>query len=401
MIEKPAIGGMGGMPSAGALSLIGRLIGFPTVSRDSNLALIEWVRDYLAEYGVVSRLVYSDDRKKANLFATIGKSGDGGIVLSGHTDVVPVNPQDWDSDPFAAIIRDERIYGRGTADMKGFIGVVLSKIPALVSATRTKPVHLAFSYDEEVGCKGVPRLLSYLKEQNIRPDACLVGEPTLMQVVNGHKGSKAFRCRIVGRQVHSSLAPRGVNAVHYAARLIEHIRQIGLRLEKEERRHDGYDVPVSTVQTGFVAGGVATNMVPSECEFRFDIRHLPWTDPDALLAEIRTYAEKELLIEMRRVAQETDIFFEQLGEVPSLDEPEESPLSREIKHAAQHNDCAVVSFGTEAGLFQRAGIPAIVCGPGSIADAHKPNEFVALEQIALCERFLDRLLGLTEPQAAS
>ncbi|QNA85497.1 acetylornithine deacetylase [Sphingomonas sp. So64.6b] len=382
-------------PSASTLAILRTLVGFPTVSRNSNLALIEWVRDYLAQYGIDCHLSHGTNKDKANLFATIGE-GAGGIVLSGHTDVVPVDGQNWSSDPFELIEREGKLFARGTCDMKGFIAAVLAKVPMLVAECRDEPVHLAFSFDEEVGCLGVRHLLADLVKRDVRPRGCIVGEPTNMVAVVGHKTGSAYGCTVTGREAHSALAPYGVNAVEYAAQLIVRIRAIANRLKAEERRHDGYEVPYSTLQTGVIAGGHASNIVPAICTMRFDMRTLPWTDPDVLFNELQEFVRDELLPEMRATAPEADITLALNGRVPGFAIAEDAPLVSYVRRLAGSNQPpGFVTFGSEAGLFQEQGIPAVICGPGSISQAHKPDEYVSLEQLALCEDFLDRLATIS------
>ncbi|MDZ3832850.1 MAG: acetylornithine deacetylase [Sphingopyxis sp.] len=378
-------------PSDTTVAMLGRLVAFPTVSRDSNLELIHWVRDYLAGHGIASRLSHNAEGNKANLFATIG-TGDGGLLLSGHSDVVPVAGQAWATDPFALTERDGRLYGRGTCDMKGFVAAVLAKVPMLAARENGTPFHIALSFDEEVGCKGVGHLIADLIEQGVRPAGCIVGEPTDMNVIVGHKDGTAWRCSVEGREVHSSLAPHGVNAIEYAARMIVRIREIAERLEREEPRHPGYEIPFSTMQTGVIEGGQASNIVPRHCSFRFDMRTLPTTSSDALIAEIRDYAERELVPAMRRIAPDAAIRIEKLGRVPGFAIDPEAPLVRHVQRAALSNAApGHVAFGSEAGLFQEAAIPTIICGPGSIAQAHQPDEYLTLDQLARCEDFIDRL----------
>lgn len=378
-------------PDEATLDILRTLVGFPTVSRDPNEALIDWMRDYLAGYGIASRISSGSDPGKANLFATIG-AGDGGIVLSGHTDVVPVEDQVWSSDPFMLTERGGRLYGRGTCDMKGFIAVVLAKVPRLIAGRRNAPVHLAFSFDEEIGCKGVPHLIADMLAAGIRPRACIVGEPSSMRAVVGHKSGSVFNVTVEGREVHSSLAPQGVNALEYAARLICRIRELAQRLEAEEERHDGYEVPFSTLQTCVIEAGHAANVVPARCVFRFDMRTLPWTDQSGLLNEIRNFADTILLPEMRAVAPESSIRIEQKGAVPGFAIEDDDPLVRFVQRLIGSNaEPAHVTFGSEAGLFVQADVQSIICGPGSISQAHKPDEYVSLDQLALCEDFIDRL----------
>lgn len=391
----------GALPSAATLDLVRTLVGFPTVSRDSNLGLIEWVRDHLARRGVQARLTWDAERRKANLFATLGEGPRPGIVLSGHTDVVPVDGQDWSLDPFRAELREDRLYGRGTADMKGFIGTALAWTDRFLDTPRDHPVHLALSYDEEIGCLGVRGLLADLDAAGIQPAGCIVGEPTGMRAVVAHKGMAGWRCRVRGHAVHSSLTPHGVNAIDYAARLIVRIREVADRLRAQEQRHYGYDVPHSTLNTGRIEGGIALNTVPADCSFQFECRHLPGVDPDALFAEIRTHAERELLPDMRAVSGEAGIAFERIVDLPALDAEAETALVAYAEalagRGAADEGGRHVAFGTEAGLFQRAGIAAVVCGPGHIAQAHIPDEWIALEQLARCEAFMQ---GVAEGGAA-
>ena len=372
--------------------LIRTLVAFDTTSRGSNLGLIEWVRDWLRARGVDSRLTYDATEAKANLFATIGGGTKPGIVLSGHTDVVPVDGQPWDTDPFEATIRDDRIYGRGACDMKSFIAAALAATPRFQSAALKAPVHFALSYDEEVGCIGVRNLLADLARNGIAPGGCIVGEPTGMQPVIAHKGKRAYKCCFHGREAHSALTPQGVNAIEFAARLVVHVRGIADRMRAGGPRDDGFDVPFTTLQTGVIRGGTAGNIVPRECELHFEFRYLPGTDPDALEREIKGYAEHVLLPEMRAVDPATAITFETKAEIPGLDMAEQDRLTELAKALSRNASVSKVAYATEGGLFQRAGIPAIICGPGSIEQAHKPNEFIALEQVALCESFIERLL---------
>jgi acetylornithine deacetylase len=377
--------------------LIQRLVGFDTTSRDSNLGLIEWVRDWLKGFGVESRLTYDESGKKANLFATIRQGARPGIVLSGHTDVVPVDGQAWDTDPFVATLKDDRIYGRGSADMKSYLACALAMTPRFLAADLKYPVHFALSYDEELGCMGVRGLIADLAQAGIRPAGCIIGEPTGMQAVVAHKGKRAYRCCFRGREAHSALTPHGVNAIEYAAKLVVYIRHMAERMRDCETRDNGFDVPFTTLQTGVIRGGTAGNIVPRDCEVHFEFRYLPGVDPEALESEIKAYAERVLLPEMRSVDPETFISFETKAEIPGLDpaleRAEQDRVTALAQALARNPSIAKVAYATEAGLFQRAGIPSIICGPGSIEQAHKPNEFIALEQIALCESFMERLLG--------
>ncbi|HTD06764.1 acetylornithine deacetylase [Undibacterium sp.] len=379
-------------PSVRVLEILEQLISFQTVSRDSNLALIHWVRDYLAGYGVGARLTYDSTGKKANLFATLGEGKKPGIILSGHTDVVPVEGQQWDTDPFKAAIVGERLYARGSADMKGYIATVLSKVPAFLAADQDSALHLALSYDEEIGCIGVRGLIQDLQEIGLKPAGCIVGEPTLMQPIIAHKGTHRFRCCITGREAHSSYTTHGVNAIEYASRIVVYIREIADRLARIEKRDDSYTVPYSTMQTGLIRGGLATNIVPKECEFQFEARTLPDMDAAALYQEIREFAAS-LLPEMQKVEPLAAIDFEWLASAPGLQMQEDHDIVKLAALLAGNAPNGAVSYGTEAGLFQQAGIPTVICGPGSIEQAHTPNEFVSLDQLAQCEQFMQRLIS--------
>jgi acetylornithine deacetylase len=371
--------------------LLAHLIGFATVSRDSNLALIEFVRDYLAGLGVASELFYNAERNKANLFATIGPSDQGGIVLSGHTDVVPADGQAWSVDPFRLTERDGRLYGRGTADMKGYLASVLAAVPAFLAEPLQVPVHLAFSYDEEVGCLGVRSLLSDLTLRQHKPRVCLIGEPTELKPVLGHKGKLAMRCRVHGAACHSAYAPYGVNAIQYAARMISRLDEIGEQLARQDLHDARFDPPFSTVQTGVIKGGRALNIVPEDCEFDFEVRALPGYDAHEVVQALRTYVEDELLPRMRAVQSGTDIRMEPLSGYPGLATAPDSEAARLVARLSGSTEFGTVAFGTEGGLFDDAGIPAVVCGPGSMDQGHKPDEFITVEQLAGCDAMLARL----------
>jgi acetylornithine deacetylase len=372
-------------------ALLDTLIGFATVSRDSNLALIEFIRDYLAEHGVESELFYNDERTKANLFATIGPRERGGIVLSGHTDVVPVDGQPWTVDPFKLSEKDGRLYGRGTADMKGYLASVLASVPLFVERELTMPVHLAFSYDEEVGCLGVRPMLAELGKRAHKPVLCLIGEPTELKPVLGHKGKLAMRCCVKGAPCHSAYAPYGVNAIQYAARMINRLEEIGEQLADPEHHDERFDPPYSTVQTGVIKGGRALNIVPAECEFDFEVRALPGFDANQVADQLQTYAEAELLPKMRAVKADTDIRMFPLSAYPGLATPPDSDAAKLLAMLSGSSEFGTVAFGTEGGLFNEAGIPTIVCGPGSMDQGHKPDEFVTIEQLRGCDAMLARL----------
>jgi len=374
------------VPSAASRAMIERLISFNTVSRDSNLGLIEWVRDYLQGFGAKTRLTHDAAGKKANLFATLGDSHKPGLILSGHTDVVPVDGQNWQTDPFVATERDGKLFARGSADMKGFIGIIL-------------PLHYALSYDEEVGCLGVRGLIRDLQENGIRPAGCVVGEPTSMQPIIAHKGTHRFRCAVHGREAHSSYVTHGVNAIEYAARLVVFIRQLADRLAQIEQRDYGFTVPYSTLSTGLIQGGIAANVVPKDCVFQFDMRTLPQASPDALYQEIRRYAEA-LAAEMRAIDADSGIDLQWVSQTVGLAASETDAIVQWAMRLSNNAGVGKVSYGTEAGLFQKMGVPTVICGPGDIAEAHRPNEFVALDQLAQCESFMERILETGYAKAA-
>lgn len=372
-------------------ALLARLIGFATVSRDSNLELIEFVRDYLLGLGVDCELIYNAERTKANLLATVGPRVAGGIVLSGHTDVVPVDGQAWTVDPFSLSEAGGKLYGRGTADMKGYLASVLAAVPMFLASPLQRPVHLAFSYDEEVGCLGVRGLLEVLPQRIPAPALCLIGEPTELKPVLGHKGKLAMRCHVRGAPCHSAYAPYGVNAIEQAARLIGRLGDIGARLA-EPRHHDArFDPAYSTVQVGVINGGTALNIVPADCRFDFEVRALPDFAPQAVADELQSYAEQALLPAMQAVNADTAIRFEKISAYPGLATPADSAAAQLIARLCGSDDFSTVAFGTEGGLFDQVGIPAVVCGPGSMDQGHKPDEFVSVEQMAACDRLMDRL----------
>jgi len=378
-------------PAIDSLAMVRRLVAFDTTSRASNLALIEFVRSYLDGLGVASELVFDETGNKANLYAKLGPLEIGGIMLSGHTDVVPVDGQEWHSDPFNVLAKDERLFGRGTADMKSFIAVVLALLPALAARQLRIPLHLALSYDEEVGCRGARGLIAAIADRPDRPRLCIVGEPTMMQPVTGHKGKRSFRCRVHGFECHSALAHLGVNAIEAAAELVALLKAMARRRRDEGPFDPEYTPAYTTIQTGVIHGGTALNIVPKDCTFDFEFRLLPAENPDAGISELRAFAENRLLPEMRAIRAEAAIEFEELSAFPGLDTADDAEITRLVASLTGANGTAKVSFGTEGGLFQQAGIPTVVCGPGSIEQAHKPDEFIDLDQIAQCERFISRI----------
>lgn len=390
------------MPNETSIDLIRKLIAFDTTSRLSNLALIGFVQEYLARHGVKASLVYNNDRQKANLYATIGPQEGRGILLSGHTDVVPVEGQAWSSDPFSARIDNDRIFGRGSADMKSFIAVALGFVPELVRRPIQTPIHFSFSYDEEVGCVGVRGLIDILKGAPYKPRMCIVGEPTEMKVVLAHKGKYYMRVHVRGRGAHSSLSPLAVNAIEFAAELITHMRKIGKRFADAGPFDADFDIPHSTIMTGVIHGGTNLNIVPNGCWFDFEIRDLPQDDARTILDEIIAYAKEVLEPEMHATDLETGFDFEEVSLRPSLDTGPDEEVVQFAKSLVERQDHGKVAFGTEAALFQRMGdIPTVVCGPGNIEQAHTPNEFITFEQVAKCEAFMQRLVERVREPVAS
>jgi len=363
------------------------LVRINTVSRESNLPLIELIRDELARHGVASRLTFDDDRKKANLFATLGAGKPAGVILSGHTDTVPWDGQDWSVDPLGADVKEGRLYGRGSADMKCFIGLAVAQVPAFLAADLPFAVHLAFSYDEEVGGFGARRLIADMRDAGVAPLACIVGEPTGMIPALAHKGVYRWRCCVRGHAAHSSLTPQSVNAIEVGARVVAKLADMAARWRDEEPRYEGFDVPYSTGSVGVIEGGIADNVVPADCRFHYEFRNLPGSDVTAMQGEVRGYAET-LEPAMRAVDGEAGIRFETLCEMPAFLAGADDPAVLLAQRLAATDATTLVAFGTEAGLFQRAGTPTVVCGPGHIAQAHQADEYVSLAQLAACERFL-------------
>ncbi len=393
-LHAPAPSAALNAPHPVTLDLIRTLVSYDTTSRESNLALIHWIRDYLAGHGIESCLTYDDERRKANLFATLpaqdGNTTSGGIVLSGHTDVVPVDAQPWDTPPFEATHVGERLHGRGVTDMKSFSAIGLAFVPELLRRGLARPVHFALSYDEEVGCIGVRRLIADFVARGIKPTSCIVGEPTGMQVVVAHKGKRTYRCRVRGHEALSALTPLGVNAVQVACEMVTFLAQMARRFRERGGFDAAYEVPYTTVHAGLIRGGTALNIVPRDCHFDFEFRHLPFDDPDAMLAEVKRFAAT-LQPEMHAVDPLTHIAFEQLSMLPGFDTHGGSEIAELAKTCTDAAELGKVSFGSEAGLFHQKGVSAIICGPGHIAQAHQPNEWVTLDQLAKCEAFMRRL----------
>ncbi len=369
--------------------LLDSLLKFDTTSRESNLELIDFIQKYLASFGIETQLFHDQTGAKANLFARIGPAGNGGVMLSGHTDVVPVDGQRWAYPAFALTEHQGRYYGRGTADMKGFLACVLAAVPGFIAQPLRMPLYLAFSYDEEVGCLGVRSLVEHLKASAERPAMCIVGEPTGMQPVYGHKGKLAMRCHVKGHACHSAYAPLGVNAIAYAAKLVNKLSELGEALS--EQQDSRFDPSFSTLQVGTLCGGTALNIVPQDCQFDFEIRHLPDSQVDSVVSELQQYAEEKLLPEMKLRAQDCDISFQPLSGYPGLLTDPQSDFALWLAQWCGSGAFSTVAFGTEGGLFDEAGVATLVCGPGSMEQGHKPDEFVSIEQLESCIFMLDNL----------
>lgn len=375
-----------------ALDLLDCLIGFDTVSSKSNLELIAFVEAYLAELGIPSRRTVSPDGEKANLFATIGPDVAGGIVLSGHTDVVPVEGQPWTSDPFAMTRRGDRLYGRGTADMKSFIAVCLALAPSAIESPLRKPLHFAFSFDEEIGCTGVGHLIEDVTRNLPMPAAVIIGEPSDMKLVNAHKGGYGFRTTVTGSEAHSSQLHRAGHAIYAAADLIEFIRQVADEKSQAAPPDSPFEPPYSTLHVGTIYGGTALNIVPRECTFDWEMRPIPGDDAEEVFERFNRHAETVVLPGLRANAPDASIVTEMEASVPPLEPEADSPAEALVRLLTGANRTHVVSYCTEGGLFQRAGLSTVICGPGSIDQAHKPDEYIEVAQIEACEDFVTRLI---------
>jgi acetylornithine deacetylase len=375
---------------ASSLAWAQRLVRLDSESSLSNLPVIECIADHLRGLGVPLRLTYSEDRRKANLFATLGAGKPGGVILSGHTDTVPWQGQAWTADPLGGQVREGKLWGRGSADMKGFIGLAVAQAERYLAADLPQAMHYAFSYDEEVGCFGVKHLIADLREAGLAPSMCIVGEPTGMVPAVAHKGVYRWRCCVKGKTAHSSLTPQSVNAVEAAARLVSGIANMADDWRADEPRYAGFDVPYSTASVGLVRGGIADNVVPEDCTVHYEFRNLPGADAGAMQAAVVAQA-RALEPAMHAVDPQTGFRFEEICAVPAFLARPDEPAVAFAQRLAGTRDTTLVAFGTEAGLFHRAGISTVVCGPGFIAQAHQPDEFVSLEQLARCEAFLKAL----------
>ena len=373
------------------LAWLDRLTAIDTTSRNSNLGLIETVRDDLRAQGLDPWLSSNAEGTKANLFCTLpAQDGgtQGGVALSGHTDTVPVDGQNWTSDPFTLTERAGKLYARGSCDMKGFIACALGLVPEFLAMPRAKPLHLALSYDEEVACIGAPVMLADLQQRGVKVDGCIVGEPTSMQPVVAHKGLNAYRCRVHGKAAHSSLTPQGCNAIEHAAQLICAIREMAEAWRADGPFDEFYDVPYSTITTNLIGGGIAMNTIPQLCEFTYEFRNLPVLSPAQIQGRIDTYIQDQMLPRMQREFPGARVEIENLAAAPGLDASEQAAITQLVRALTADASVRKVAYGTEAGLFQGAGIPTVVCGPGSIEQAHKVDEFVEIDQLQQCEKFL-------------
>lgn len=381
------------MDTGRIIAILSKLVAFDTTSANSNLPLIDWVESHLRPLGFTLERIPDATGRKANLWATIGPRDVPGYILSGHTDVVPTEGQAWTGDPYVLRQADGRLYGRGACDMKGFLAVCLAKAEEMRAQALARPIHLAFSYDEEVGCVGARGIVEMLERSPVRPEACFVGEPTGMGVMVGHKGKRSVRVRVRGLTCHSSLAPQGVNAVEAGARLVAEISRIAAALAAEGGRDPLYDIPHSTGHVGVLRGGTALNIVPDECEILFEFRVIGGDDPDELVGQVMRYAREVLEPGMKAVDPGAGIDFDVYAGFPGLDTPPDAEVVTFAKALSGRNDHAKVAYGTEAGLFQAiAGVPTVIIGPGSIEQAHKADEWIEVEQLEKCAAFVGRLI---------
>ncbi|GAA1410913.1 acetylornithine deacetylase [Glutamicibacter uratoxydans] len=381
-------------PTASTMKLIGELVALDTTSRDSNLILINKVVELLDEHGVESVLIPNPEGTKANLLATIPASDGtrtGGVVLSGHTDVVPVDGQSWSSEPFSAQVRDGKLYGRGTCDMKGYLGVVLAKLPEMLKAPLKEPIHLALSYDEEIGCVGAVSLVERIVAEGLAPRGCFVGEPSSMRAIRGHKSMNVFKVSFHGVAAHSSLPREGLNAISYALRFASFVEKVSEELRTQGPSDPAFIEPTTTMNVNRIDGGIAVNTIPSECVVFFEYRSLAVVDRKALTERIRLHA-LELEAQMKAANAAAYVLFEQQSGAPGLETDAEEPFVQFASACGAIATDEKVTYGTEAGLFSSAGIPTVVCGPGDIAQAHAPDEFIELDQIVACEQFIDNLV---------
>jgi acetylornithine deacetylase len=378
------------------LQWLAKLINFNTVSSSSNMQLIEAIDAWLKPQGIKTHITHGTSELKGNLFATIPAHNggvQGGIILSGHTDVVPVAGQVWDTDPFVATEKDGKIFGRGACDMKGFIAVILALVPEFKKLKLLKPIHFALTYDEEVGCIGVDYLLEHLKELGIQPEGCIVGEPSCMRPIIGEKARQVYHCQVKGLPSHSSLAPLGCNAIEYASRLICYINKLAHHLKEKGPFDPDFDFPFTTVTTNLISGGSATNIIPGNCEFVFEVRYLPQFLTENFRSQIENYINDELLPAMKKTYSDAAIYLDRVSDASGFTAMEDTKITRIVRAVTGIKERFKVSYSTEASIFQDAHIPTIICGPGDIEQAHRPNEFISIEQLKLCENVLRNVIN--------
>ncbi len=382
------------MKEINSKKILEKLVSFDSTSSKSNIDLIMYIKNYLEKYNLKSDVIFNENKTKANLHSIIGPSQKQGIVLSGHTDVVPVEGQIWDTNPFELTSNSERLYGRGTADMKSFIAVTLAMVPLMIKKNLKKPIHLAFSYDEEVGCLGAPSLVNHINKSFIKPFLVIVGEPTNMEIVNSHKGVLAFKTSLNGLEGHSSAPEKGLNTIIFASELINFLN---LLYEKERLiQNKIFNPPYTTIHIGLIKGGSALNIIPKECSFIWEYRYLPEHDSNKIINEFNNFANKTVLPKMKAIYDKSKITTNQIAHVPPLKSSNNLEIENVIMKLAKSNTIKTVSYGTEGGIFQQTGIPTIICGPGSIEQAHKANEFIDLNEIEKCEKFLINLIEFLE-----
>ena len=372
-----------------SISVIERLVGYETVSRDSNLPLIDFVQSFLDDHGIASRRVPSADGRKSNLIATVGPEEEGGVVLSGHTDVVPVDGQAWTSDPFVVRREGDRLHGRGTCDMKGFIGVALAMVPKMKLLRR--PIHFALSYDEEVGCLGAPDMIEVIRRELPTPRGVIVGEPTTMQAVTGHKGIVGLKTTVKGYEAHSSQTHRGVSAVMTAARLVSHLEGVAEHLLAVTPEGNGFEPHATSVHVGVIHGGTALNIISGQCEFVWDIRNIPGDDPQHLIDDFESFCRREVLPGMRARHPACSIDTQILAQCPAFDDSQ-NPILSLVQALSGNSETRKVAYTAEAGQYQGAGFPTVLCGPGSIDQAHQPDEYIATSEVESGERFIQALI---------
>lgn len=372
-----------------------KLVAFNTISTKSNTRLIKTIEDWFNLHQIQCQIIPGQDESKVNLFATIPASNGsikGGLLLSGHTDVVPVAGQVWHTDPFVATEINGKIYGRGTCDMKGFLAVLLAMVPVLKTLNLLKPIHFSFTCDEEIGCIGVDYLVDYFRKNGIHPEGCIVGEPSNLQPVVGEKGRRLYHCQVQGKPVHSSHSSEGCNAIVYASRLICYINKLAKYVEKNGPFDDDFDFPFTIITTNIISGGIATNIVPGTCEFILELRYTEQFPLENFYSQICNYINDDLLIEMRESFSDAAIYFDETSDAPAFNAWEDSEITRLVRMVTGNREHLKVSYTTEAGTFQNARIPTVICGPGDIAQAHIANEFITIEQLVLCEKIVRNII---------